>query len=565
MLGAEAVIQSLVQEGVSHIFGQSQVDVCPLLQAMREHSPQLHFTLVRNQEQACHMASGYGRISGKIGVCLVSSSAISVVAGIATAFADHIPLVILAGQSKNQGQSQNKQMDLGSCVRNVVKQSFLLKEVEDIPRLVKEAFFLAGTGRTGPVLLEIPADLLVAELSHFQEVAQVNIPGYQPPGLEKDFEIKRAVTLFHKAKRPVLLVGGTVFLSNVEKKVRNFAERHNLPVISTVMGLGIFPTNHPLNLGVIGGRGKARERALATADLLVAIGVDLNPYLSLPELETLPPVLHLEVSASYHHAPEVLSLVGDLKDMLNQLNKAITPADCHPQRTDLQNLRQEELLHAYGCQGIHPAHFFRLLGRKINEDAVLCVDSGLHQDWASQHLLFQEKTRFLSCTSGGGYALGCAIGVKLARQRRQTFVICGDGGFQRSFAELSAVLAHHLDLKIILFQNQVLGRAYQAQKSSYGSGFCTELEGSPDFLALAHAYGIPAGRISQETEVEIALEYFLEERGTQLLIVEVTKDITDGNIPDSKEEASPQGAAPVLPAEIAPVLKVRTEEEGEGI
>ncbi|MFI3253054.1 MAG: thiamine pyrophosphate-binding protein [Eubacteriales bacterium] len=570
MLGAEAVVHSLVEAGVSHVFGQPGIEICPLIQGLCDIAPHLPFTLARREDNACHMASGYAMQSGKAVAVMVSAGASAVISGIITAYHNQVPMVVIAGQVKELGQNHVNDSDLSGCLGNFVKERYLLQSVEEIPRVIAEAIYLSSTGRTGPVLVEIPEDLQVAELESFVYPEKLSLSAYSGTGGEKDFQIKRAVSLFQNSKQPVLCIGKGV--SSFSKKIRNFAEKHNLPVVCTMTGLGVFPTDHPLFLGVLGSLGSAREVAFQESSLLLVMGADLLSYLHCKELQDLKDVIVLSPEGVTLPLPQVLPLVGQVKDVLTQFSKALTAEAVHPQHTHLQNLRKEELLAPKVCHGIHPANFFRRLGMKMNEDAVLCVDLGLQQKMASQYLYFYEKTSFITSDSvtSKGFALPCAIGAKLAKPKRQTFAVCGDGSFQRSFAELSSILSENLDIKIILFQNHVLGATYQAQKSSYGKASHTELSGEPEYLILAQAYGIPAGRITQEDEVDLALNYFLEESGTQLLIVEIGKDITEGKISDSKttldlladlEREHNESQTEDVPT-VETGLKITIEEEG---
>ncbi len=451
-----------------------------------------------------------------------------------------------------------------------MKHSYLVKEADDLPRIMKEAFYLAQTGRTGPVVIELPVDIQQQEIGGFLYPERVALRGYTPPILEDHFQIKRAASLLSRAKQPVLCVGAGVILGKAVEAVRAFAEKYNFPVLSTLMGIDIFPTSHPLNFGLLGGEGETRKLALEHCDLLLMLGESIEPYLALPELKYLQNLLSIDVVDAFHSTADVIALVGEMSEILGQMEEELKRTDSIPQRLlqTLQHQRQEELLQQYSTQGIHPINFFRILSQKMREDAVLCVDSGIHRDYSSEHIYFKEKTRFL-CSGGlgtKGYALPCAIGAKLAAPKRQTFVLCGDGGFQRSFLELSAIVAENLDIKIVVFQNHVIGHCYQAQQQKKGHSYRAELLGSPDFLTLAHAYGMPAGRITQESEIEIALQYFLEEKGTQILVVETAKDVSlRPKLPPEQIRTVPQTDSVPVDISIVPLPVPQTESPTEPI
>lgn len=540
MTGAEALIASLLEEGVSHLFGYAGATICPAVDALAQMGDKIGYTLVRNEQNAGHAASGYYRTCGKVGVCMVTSGpgATNLITGIATAYMDSIPLVAITGQvpTYQLGHDIFQEVDISGAVSPFSKHTYLIKKARDIPRIVKEAFHLASTGRPGPVLLDIPVDVQEQEIGEFRYPEQVNIRSYRPSVKGHEFQVKRVGAAIAQAKRPVLCAGGGVFLAQAQEELKAFLAHTHLPLVTTMMGLGLLPTDHPQNLGMIGAHGTpVANRALAKADLLIFVGARVADRAILaPEvLEERMRIVHIDVDPAEigKNMAAAVPLVGDIKCILQQFLE--DPPETTPENLEnlqtFQALRQAELQQTYHWdQGIHPANFLRLVGQKLNSDATVCVDVGQNQLWSCKHLGLREGTRLL--TSGGlgtmGYALPCSVGVKVARPQGQTVVICGDGSFQMSFNELSALVAEERDVKVILFQNHVLGLVHQIQRGTYNGPFGVDLAGSPDFAQLVKAYGLDSETIQEESQMEEALDRLFQSPGIRLLIVEIDPNLT---------------------------------------
>lgn len=528
MLGAEAVIQSCLQEGITQVFVYTGEHIAPLLYALGKGKG-LEYTVLTQGEHLGHMASGFVRAGGNLPLCLLPAGCPQVLSSIASCYHQNIPMVFVAGQvpSKTMGQDSPHETDLAGCCGNYLKASYLVTQGESIPKVMKEAFHLAKTGRMGPVVVEIPEDFQEQDLGSFLYPTKVNLAGYQPFGTESEYQMKRAVSLLARSKKSVMIVGQNVLAYQAQTQLQRFAEKYNLPVICTENAVGVLSSSHPLNMGVLGIGGFSRHFAMEKNDLTIVVGEPLEAYRSLEELQGLSDVLYLDVEDRYHKFSQVLSLTGDIKELLLELSRAVSPEEELLQHTTLQNLRQEEMLCAYAMtHGIHPANFFRLLGRKVQKDAMISVDSSWVQDWAGEFFFLKERILYLPTgkLASEGASLPRAIGAKLAQPQRQCFAILSDRGFQSSFGELSAIVAQNLDIKIIVLQYKVQGSSYEEQMERYEQATAVELTGSPDFLTLAHAYGFAAGRITQESEMDIALQYFLEEKGTQILLVDIPSD-----------------------------------------
>lgn len=522
------------------MFGYAGATICPAVDALA-NAPEIGYTLVRTEQNAGHMASGYYRVSGKVGVCMVTSGpgATNLITGIATAYMDSIPMVAITGQvpSRLLGRDIFQEVDITGAVAPFSKHSYLVKDANDIPRVVAEAFHIASTGRPGPVLIDLPSDVQEQELTvPFEYPQEIHLRSYKPSVRGNDLQIKRVVAAIDQSQRPVICAGGGVFLSHAENELKELAERMHIPVVTTMMGLSILPTEHPLNMGMLGAHGNVyANKAVAKSDLLIMIGCRVadRAILSPEELEKRTSLVHIDVDPAEigKNMKAAIPVVGDVKVILQQLLKRLEPREGGEWLAKLQQFRKEELNrplpHRDGY--IFPGTLLRKLGDRLQYNAAVCVDVGQNQIWACKHLKL-GGARFL--TSGGlgtmGYALPAAVGVKVAQPDRQTVVICGDGSFQMSFNELAAVRAGDMDIKIVLFQNDVLGMVRQIQATpTYPAGpFGVSLDGSPNFAAIAGAYGIPSRDLWEESEIGEALDEMLSAKGSYLLICHVHPEAT---------------------------------------
>ena len=533
MTGAQIIVKSLLLEGVERIFGYAGATICPLADALRA-APQLGYTLVRNEQNAGHMASGYARVSGKTGVCIVTSGpgATNLLTGIATAYMDSIPMVAITGQVPSHllGRDIFQEVDITGAATPFTKHTYLVKDAAQLPRILKEAFYIASSGRPGPVLIDVPIDVQEHMVPDpvFPDTAQIR--GYNPSVRGNDKQISHVAEAIRQAERPVICAGGGVFLAHAELDFETFAARARAPVVTTMMGLSLLPTDHPLNMGMIGAHGNVcANKALAKSDLLIMIGTRAadRAILSPGEIQRRMPSIHIDVDPAEigKNIQTEIPLVGDVGAILTQLLRQDLATNCGPWLTALQERRRQELDRAYPVRAgsVSPGRLMRLLGQRLSDKAAVCVDVGQNQIWACKHLWLRGG-RLL--TSGGlgtmGYALPAAVGVKTAQPDRQTVVICGDGSFQMSMNELAAVRAAGMDLKIVLIQNGVLGLVRQIQDTPpYHGPFGVALDGSPDFSVIAQAYGIPSIVVSEEDQMEPALDRFLGKKGSCLLIARV--------------------------------------------
>ena len=538
MTGAEALIESLLQEQVEHIFGYAGATICPAVDALKAH-PEIGYTLVRTEQNAGHAASGYARVSGRPGVCMVTSGpgATNLITGIATAYLDSIPMVAITGQVPSYllGRDIFQEVDITGAVAPFSKHSYLVKNANDIPRVIKEAFHIASTGRPGPVLIDVPIDIQEQTIKRFEYPEEVNIRSYKPSVKGNDLQIKRVVEAIGRARQPLICAGGGVWLANAREELLELAERCAIPVVKTMMGISLMPTDHPLNMGMIGAHGNhCANKALAKADLLIMVGTRAadRAVLDPREIQRRMATIHIDVDPAEigKNMQAAIPLVGDVKVILRQiLDRGPAVTDSADWLERLRDYRKAELGRVFPRREgyVFPGTVLRRLGAKLDDDAVVCADVGQNQIFTCKYLP-QKNGRLL--TSGGlgtmGYALPAAVGAKVARPERQTVVVCGDGSFQMAMNELAAVRAADMDLKIVLFRNQTLGLVYQIQNAApYHGPFGVALDGSPDFAAIAAAYGIPSLTLNDEDKLDETLDQFLGAKGCCLLICEVHPDV----------------------------------------
>ena len=539
MTGAQILMEGLLREGVEHIFGYAGATICPVMDALKD-IPQIGYTLVRTEQNAGHMASGYARVTGKVGVCIVTSGpgATNLITGIATAYMDSIPMVAITGQvpSNLLGRDIFQEVDITGAVTPFTKHNYLVKDAAELPRILKEAFYIASTGRPGPVLIDVPIDIQEQVVPDVTFPEEVHIRGYKPSVRGNDLQIKRVAEAISKARQPLICAGGGVWLAHARDELLELAERYSIPVVKTMMGVSLMPTHHPLNMGMIGAHGnRCANKALAKSDLLIMVGTRAadRAILSPDEIQRRMATIHIDVDPAEigKNMQAAIPLVGDVKVILRQLlDRNITPPDSAAWLERLRDYRKAELGRVFPQREgyVFPGTVLRKLGAKLDDDAAVCVDVGQNQIFTCKYLP-QKNGRLL--TSGGlgtmGYALPAAIGVKVAQPHRQTVVVCGDGSFQMSMNELAAVKCAGMDLKIVLFQNQVLGLVNQIQRAApYHGPFGVALDGSPDFPAIAAAYGIPSMTVSDEDKLDEVLDRFLGSQGCCLLICRVHPDVS---------------------------------------
>lgn len=531
MIGADAIIKCLEAEDVKVVFGYPGVAICPFYNSIVQS--EIQTVLIRTEQNAAHAASGMARITGKPGVCAVTSGpgATNVITGIATAFADSIPLVCITGQVNSEllGSDVFQEADITGAVESFVKYSYLVKNVQDIPRIFKEAFYIANSGRKGPVLIDIPIDIQNAVINHFQYPDEVTLRTYKPTVKGNMVQIKKVIKELEKAKRPIICAGGGVLLSDAEKELCAFAEQYQIPVVSTMMGIGVMPTKHPLYYGMVGNNGKAyANKAMNESDFLIMVGARVaDRAISQPGLITRNKVLvHIDVDPAEigKNAGPTIPLVGDAKHIFEDLSAqecTSEQARLHEEWISLLNEYRNTMEKKRNPDPayVDPAAFITRLSEKMQDNGIYVADVGQNQIWSCGYHIV-KKGRFL--TSGGmgtmGYSIPAALGAKLANMSRQVIAVCGDGSFQMSMMELATMRQHNVPVKIIVLKNNYLGMVRQYQHFSYKDNYSVvDLSGSPDLEKLATAYDLPFFRLENMKKTEEILDAFLKNDESALL------------------------------------------------
>ncbi len=527
MIGAEAIVKCLEEEGVETVFGYPGVAICPFYNSILESD--IRTILIRTEQNAAHAASGVARVTGKPGVCAVTSGpgATNVITGIATAFADSIPLICITGQVNSEllGSDVFQEADITGAVESFVKYSYLVKNVNDIPRVFKEAFHIANTGRKGPVLVDVPIDIQNAVINKFKYPEEVNLRTYKPTVKGNAVQIKKVIHELERAKRPLICAGGGVLLAEAEEELRAFAEKHRIPVVSTMMGIGVMPSRHPLYFGMVGNNGQAyANRAMNESDLLIMVGARVaDRAVNQPDLITQNKILvHIDVDPAEigKNAGPSIPLVGDARHIFQDFAK------------EEFTCRHEEWLGALNGYRdtmkkkrdpspdyVDPAALITLLSEKMEEDGIYVADVGQNQIWSCTYHIV-KKGKFL--TSGGmgtmGYSIPAAMGAKIAAPHKQVIAVCGDGSFQMSMMELATLRQHQVPLKIIVLKNNYLGMVREYQHYTYKDHYSmVDLSGSPDLEKLAEAYGMAFLRLANMDGCGETLDRFLQEEEPVLL------------------------------------------------
>ena len=528
MIGADAIVKCLEAEGVENVFGYPGVAICPFYNSIL--SSGIRTILIRTEQNAAHAANGLSRVTGKVGVCAVTSGpgATNVITGIATAFADSIPLVCITGQVNSEliGSDVFQEADITGAVESFVKYSYLIKNGKDIPRVFKEAFYIANTGRKGPVLIDVPIDIQNAEMGDFAYPEEVSMRTYKPTVKGHIVQIRKVARELEKAKKPLICAGGGVLLSDAREELRQFAEKYRVPVVSTMMGIGAMPTEHPMYFGMVGNNGKlCANRAMNEADLLIMIGARVaDRAVSQPDLITTNKVLvHIDVDSAEigKNALPSIPIVGDAKCIFQDFMEQEIDCGDHKEWIDTLDeykrtiFRKRNPNPAY----VDPAELIKKLSLKMERDGIYVADVGQNQIWSCGYHIVREG-RFM--TSGGmgtmGYSIPAAMGAKLACPDKQVVAVCGDGSFQMSMMELATMRQHHIPVKIVVLKNNYLGMVREFQHYNYKDNYSVvDLSGSPDLEKLTAAYDMKFIRLHNMEQADGALDQFLADDESVLM------------------------------------------------
>jgi acetolactate synthase-1/2/3 large subunit len=532
--GAEALIRCLEREGVEYVFGLSGGAAMPIFDALVDSKIKL--ILVRHEQGATHMADGYARSTGKPGVVLVTSGpgATNTVTGLLTALMDSCPMIVLTGQtiSPMLGKDAFQEADVTGITYPVVKHSYLVKNPNDIPRITREAFHLATSGRPGPVLIDLPKDVTSAPCTA-PFVQEVNLPGYHVPGKADPDALKKAATLIGKSRKPVLYVGHGAVISGAGPAIMKLAEKLQAPIVNTLLGKGACPEDHALHLGMLGMHGTAyANKAVTDCDMIMAIGARWDDRITgkLSEFCLGATKIHIDIDRAEFNKvvrPDV-TIAADAKLAIEDLIPLVDKLDTGDWLKQIADWRKHFPLKYQKRGGLKAQHVLDRLDDLGGRDCILTTDVGQHQMWAAQFCLTTKNRHWLSSGGAGtmGYGFPAAIGAQFANPDKKVWCIVGDGGFQMTMCELATAALHKLPVKILIINNSYLGMVRQWQELFFENRLSgVDLEGNPDFVKLAGAYGIKAWRIKRPNEVDRVLKAAMEwNEGPCLVEAEVIKE-----------------------------------------
>jgi acetolactate synthase-1/2/3 large subunit len=525
LTGAEIVWESLLQEGVEVVFGLPGGAILPLYGAMPKY-PQIKHILVRHEQGAVMAAEGYARVTGRVGVCIGTSGpgATNLVTGLADAMMDSVPVVAITGQVPRSliGRDAFQETDMTGITLPITKHNYLVMEASEITTVIKEAFHIANTGRPGPVLIDIPKDVLLNETAEFTYPKEVDLPGYKPALDGDPSQIRKAARLIAEAQRPVIISGHGIIISRAYDELRGLAEKAQIPVITTLLGISSFPTRHFLNVGMPGMHGLAyASMAIDRADLVISLGMRFDDRVTGRVSDFAPnaKIIHVDIDPSEigKNVLPTVPIVGDLKRVLETLTPMVE-SKVHPDwLKEIDEMRaQHPSLRIRDTDKLLPQFILRELCEETAHKAIIVTGVGQHQMWAAQHYSFDEANAWV--TSGGlgsmGFEVPAAIGAKVGRPDKVVWSIAGDGGFQMTMCELATAVENNIPVKFAIINNNSLGMVTQWQHFFYDNAYtATKYTGNPDFVKLAEAFGITGIRVTEKLQVRSAIQQAMADPG----------------------------------------------------
>ena len=537
MTGAQMVCESLIQEGVEVIFGFPGGAVLPLYDTLPQY-PQLHHILVRHEQGAAHAADGYARATGKVGVCMATSGpgAANLVTGIANAHLDSVPIIAITGQVARPfiGKDAFQETDITGITQPITKHNYLVLEAASLPRVFKEAFYLARTGRPGPLLIDIPRDVFIDQ-AEFNYPSKVDLPGYKPTLQGHPAQIKKAAKLINEAQRPLIIAGRGIIISGAYAELKELVEKAQVPVVTTLLGISCFPESHVLSYGMIGMHGMAYANlGVSAADLIIAIGMRFDDRATAKVSAFAPhaKIIHIDIDPAEigKNVRVDVPIVGDAKAVLQELNKLITSTEHIDWVRQLDDWRREHpSTNIRDTQQLLPQYVIRKIYEITRGEALIVTGVGQNQMWSAQHYWYNKPNSLIS--SGGlgtmGFELPAALGVKIGRPDDIVWCIAGDGGFQMTIQELATIVQEKAAVKIAILDNGYLGMVRQWQELFYRKRYVATPLSGPDFVKIAEAYGFPGLKVKRKEEVVPAIEKAMEEPGPFLIdfVIEAEENV----------------------------------------
>lgn len=539
LTGAQIIMECLLREGVDVIFGYPGGAILPTYDAMTQYKDRIHHVLVRHEQGASHMADGYARATGKVGVCIATSGpgATNLITGMATAMMDSSPMVAITGQVPVGaiGSDAFQETDVTGATLPVTKHNYLVTDIEELAYIVKEAFHIARTGRPGPVLIDIPKDVQNQVTEFIYPEDGIVLPGYQPPASATEEQIEQAIELIKNAERPIILGGHGITLSGANQEVQEFAEICGVPIAQTLLGKGSVPEDHPLVMGWMGMHGDAAcNHAIQESDLLIALGMRFDDRVT-GNLKTYSPnskKIHIDIDPSElnKNVTVDVAIAGDLKTVLRQW-KSRLPRKTHSEwvnriRDWQEDADERDILNHDSDGKLLTAQVINDLWKYTGGDAITVSDVGQHQMLEAQYYPHQRPSTLL--TSGGlgtmGFGFPAAIGAKFGMPEEEVWAVVGDGGFQMTLCELATAAQENINVNIAIINNGFLGMVRQWQELFYDKRYQSTPMFSPDFIKLADAYGIKAMRVTSRDQIEESVEFARSVDGPVLIEYVVEKE-----------------------------------------
>ncbi len=531
LLGAEIVLECLKREGVDTIFGYPGGAVIPLYDALYKYKKDFNHVSTSHEQGASHGADGYARSTGKVGVCIATSGpgATNTVTGIATAYMDSVPMVVITGQVNSAllGRDSFQEIDITGITLPITKHSYLVKEIGDLPKIINEAFEIAKEGRPGPVLIDIPKDIFMKKAQYLN----IEAKGKKQKVNSIDIgRIKEAVKLINESKNPVIYAGGGVILSDSNKELMDLAEKNSIPVVNTLMGLGGFSRNHRLSLGLVGMHGlKEANLAVTNSDLVIAIGARFSDRVTgkTESFASKAKVIHIDIDKSEigKNKEIFLPLAGNVKEILRTIYFQVQE---NPREEWLDKIENWKMKNGVGNEQWHPKNILDSAYEIMGSDTIVSTEVGQHQMWVAQFWKFEEPRTFLS--SGGlgtmGYGLGAAIGAKVGNPNKKVLHVAGDGSFRMNCNELATVSRYKLPIITLLLNNSTLGMVRQWQGMFCEKRYSeTDIGNEVDYMKLCEAYGLNGDRVTNIKELKVAIEKALKGQKSTIIECVISKDL----------------------------------------
>lgn len=523
MQGANLIVECLIKEGVTTMFGYPGGTVIPIYDALYDYTDKIKHVRTSHEQGAVHAADGYARSSGKTGVCVITSGpgATNAVTGIATAYMDSSPLVVISGQVGTSllGKDTFQEIDITGVTYSITKHNFLVRDLKELPNIIRDAFIIANEGRKGPVLIDVPKNLQVAEIDYNMDDY---IPSNQNKKVKDKFEIREenetksklqaAADLIKQSKKPVIYAGGGVKSVDQYELLTNFAEKINTPVLNTLMGLGGIDRKNPLSFGLVGMHGSREANlAISNADLVISVGARFSDRVigNKDEFAKNAKVIQIDIDSSEisKNIPAEIALVGDLTDVLGGLLEKVEPKDNSAWLNEIETFKDNE--HVIDKDAFHPKNIIEAFNKKMGSNTTVVTDVGQHQMWAAQYWEFEQGRTYI--TSGGlgtmGFGLGGAMGTKLGTPDKKVVLVTGDGSFKMNCNELATLATYNIPVVILLLNNNALGMVRQWQNLFSNQRYSeTDVYDKTDYVMLANAYGIEGHKAQNLDELNSILE-----------------------------------------------------------